>query len=330
MPLSLFSRNHRTINIIINDYSIRLVELKSKQPLSVLRWEERYIPFGIITDGKIADYETLANILEECISDWKIQKRSIRFTVPDPFVIIRKISIPADVKDDEIHGYLYLELGSSIHLPFEEPVFDIHILSNGTEKRELLIFAAQEEHVTEYTALFQEVKLSPKAADISPLALYRLYDHLNMAEQDERLLMVQFDLNEVNLCIFEGSIPFFMHHIAVDADEEQWNIHLNKLGNYELSFLGEKDELLFLFEDQYKEISKLMDFYRYSIHQGKQQVSKILLNGDHPFLPRIADEMRKRYDVPISLIDGRSIVSAAENQFPRTHYLALGLALKEV
>ena len=37
--------------------------------------------------------------------------------------------IPAEVMDDEINGYLYLELGKSLHLPFEDPVFDTAVLS---------------------------------------------------------------------------------------------------------------------------------------------------------------------------------------------------------
>ena len=45
-----------------------------------------------------------------------------------------------------------------------------------------------------------------------------------------------------------------------------------------------------------------MDFYRYSLHQGKRQVSKILLNGDHPLLPMIIKEIEERFDIPVETI----------------------------
>ncbi|KAB2338719.1 pilus assembly protein PilM [Cytobacillus depressus] len=325
MAISLFSRKNRVINIIINDYSIRLVELKQTNPLTIHRWEERYIPFGVVRDGKILDYETLETILEECIVEWKIQKRPVRFIVPDSFIIIRKANIPGDVKDDEINGYLYLELGSSIHLPFEEPVFDTYTLNEAKDKKEILIFAAQEENVFEYMNLLTSVKLVPTAADISSLSLYRLYHRLGLPGQDERLLMIQFDLNMVNLCIFENHFPLFMHHLMIEFDEDQWSIQSSRKGIQEFRFSGSQNELLFQLEDIFKEIGKFLDFYRYSINQGKQQISKILLNGDHPYLDLIEKEIVARFEIPQQIIH-----LATEDNLPRSHYLTLGLALKEV
>ncbi|WP_066292847.1 type IV pilus biogenesis protein PilM [Bacillus sp. FJAT-29937] len=325
MAFSVFSRKNRIINLVINDYSIRFVELKNTNPLSIYRWGQRFIPFGIVRDGKIIDHGTLETILEECITDWKIPKRSVRFIVPDSFVIIRKASIPADVKDDEINGYLYLELGSSIHLPFEEPVFDTYTINQEKDKKEILIFAAQEENVMECANLLSSVKLVPSAADISSLSLYRLYHQLDMQDQDERLLMIQFDLNMVNLCIFENQFPLFMHHLLIDFDDDLWSVKSSSKENQEFQFSGSQTDLLFQLEDIFKEIGKFLDFYRYSIHQGKQQISKILLNGDHPYLDLIEKEIEARFDIP-----HQTIHLATEDNLPRSHYLTLGLALKEV
>ncbi|WP_256239615.1 pilus assembly protein PilM [Bacillus sp. V3B] len=317
------------MNIVINDHSIRYLELKQANPPIAYKWGERLLPAGIISNGKINDYETLSMILEECITEWKIRKRQVRFLIPEFFVIIRKVTIPANVEDDEIKGYLYLELGSSIHLPFEEPVFDAVVLSSDKEKKEILIFAAQEENVMEYSDLFSDLKLDPIEAEISPLALYRLYDHLDQTKRNEDLLVVQFDLNTVNICIFENHIPFFMHHLPVDFDEEQWKMNLNKNGEYTLSYVGEQDELNYQLDDIYKEINRLMDFYRYSLHQGKKQVSKILLNGDHPMIGRIKKDLRGRFAVPLETISYEEKVPN-DQILPHTYYLALGLALKGV
>src|SRR4051794_24272580 len=124
MAFSLFSSKNRIVNLVLNDHSIRYLELKQTNSLTAHKWSERFLPPGIISNGKITDIDSLTNILEECIDEWKIQRRQVRFIVPDPVVIIRKVTVPADIRDDEMKGYLYLEIGSSIHLPFEEPVFD--------------------------------------------------------------------------------------------------------------------------------------------------------------------------------------------------------------
>lgn len=329
MVLSLFSRKSRIVNIIISDHSIRYLELKQVNPPLPLKWGERLLPHGLINNGKINDVDTLSMILDECIEEWKIRNRKIRFLIPESFVIIRNVHIPEEVKDDEIKSYLYLELGTSIHLPFDEPVFDAVVLSAENKKKEVLVFAAPEENVLEYTELFSSVKLSPLEAEISPLALYRLYYHLNQANKNENMLIVQFDLKSVNICIFEGEIPFFMHHLPIEFVADHWEMKVNDRGNVQINYIGEQQELGYQFEDIYKEISRLMDFYRYSLHQGKKQVSKILLNGDHPLLTRITTDMKERFDVPLETIlyDG---LTKQEEPLPQPFYLSLGLALKGV
>ena len=139
--------------------------------------------------------------------------------------------------------------------------------------------------------------------------------------------MVQFDLNTICICIFEQDIPMFMHYLPIEFDEEKWDITYSSIENKKIQFIGTERDFLFQFEDIYKEITRLMDFYQYSLHQGKKQVSKVLLNGDHPLLSRIKQEMETRLDIPLEMIAYSEKISE-ENPLPQTHFLALGLALK--
>ncbi|RSD23314.1 type IV pilus biogenesis protein PilM [Mesobacillus subterraneus] len=329
MAFSLFSSRNKIVNIVINDHSIRFMELKQKNPILPSHFGERYLPRGIIVDGKIQDFDTLSNILDECIAEWKIAKREIRFTVPDSLVMIRKVSIPADIKEDEIHGYLYLELGSTIHLPFEDPVFDTVPLGTENNKQEVLLFAAPEKYIFEFEDLFKSVKLKPIAADISPLSIYRLYHYSDMAVNNEVLLSVQFDLDGVSLCIFENHIPVFMRHIPGGLNEK-WKlsrIHADQ-SDQELVYEGESADIMFQLEEVYRDIAKLMDFYRYSMTQGQKEVTRILVNGDHPMLERVHSDMEARFGIPLAAIK----INAGPDKevLPNAFHLALGLGLKEV
>jgi type IV pilus assembly protein PilM len=330
MNLSLFSNNKRVINLIISDHSIRFIELKSANIQNVHRWGEHLLPDGIIREGKIIDRATLLLILEECLGNWKIQKRLVKFLIPDPLVIIRKIKIPKDVKEDEIKGYLYLELGTSIHLPFEEPVFDTFILSKDIDSTEILLFAAPERQVMEYANLLTELRLKPIAAEISPLAIYRLYHHLDMATSDESLMLVQFDIDRVNISMFENQAPIFMHYLPLEFNTVTWDITRVSDEVHELKFIGDPEELANIFEEYFREIRKLMDFYRYSIHHGSKSITKILLNGDHPLIEIILSELESRFDVPVQTISSRELSIGKTGKIPMAQYLALGLALKEV
>jgi type IV pilus assembly protein PilM len=330
MNFSLFSNNKRVINLIITDHSIRFLELKNSTIQSVHRWGEHFLPDGIIREGKIVDKITLSMILEECLGNWKIQKRLVKFLVPDPLVIIRKLKIPKDIKEDEITGYLYLELGTSIHLPFEEPVFDTYILSKDTESTEILLFAAPEKQVMEYASLLSDLRLKPISAEISPLAIYRLYHHLEMAENDESLMVVQFDIDRVNISMFENQAPIFMHYLPLEFNTTLWDINRTSDDQHELKFIGDPEELTNTIEEYFKEISKLMDFYRYSIHRGSKNISKILLNGDHPLIDIILSELEDRFEVPVQTITSRELIPGKTGKIPMAYYLALGLSLKEV
>ncbi|MEH6905572.1 type IV pilus biogenesis protein PilM [Neobacillus drentensis] len=327
MAFSLFTPKNRIINLVLNDHSIRLLELKQTNPPSAQRWTERFLPPGIISDGKITDIDSLANILEECIGEWKIQRRHVRFLVPDPLVIIRKVSIPAEIQDDEIQGYLYLELGSSIHLPFEEPVFDFYSLESDGKTRDLLLFVAPEQQVMEYASLLSKLKLNPIAADISPLALYRLYHQLDQTSTNEVLFSVQFDLTSVNLCIFEQNVPLVMRQFAIPFNVDIWNIKSDMTGRLIFKYIGDTEELVIQFEDIFREINKLSDFYRYTLTNEKNDITKFLLNGDHPMLKAIYDEMKERFDVPVDMI---SLEPGKSTSLPPSLLLPLGLALKGV
>jgi type IV pilus assembly protein PilM len=329
MAFSLFSSKNRIVNLVVNDHCVRFVELKQANPPAAQKWCERFLPPGVITDGKITDIDSLANILEECVDEWKIKGRQVRFLVPDPLVIIRKVSIPADILDDEIKGYLYLELGSSIHLPFEEPVFDYFPLAINGKTKDLLLFAAPEQYVMEYAELFSSLKLNPIAADISPLALYRLYHQLCQAGENEVLFTVQFDLTSVNLCIFEDTVPLVMRQFPLPFDIEKWEIKQDSAGML-FKYTGDTEELAMQFEDILNEINKLVDFYRYTLSNEKKDVSKFLLNGDHPMLTAIFDEMNERFDIPVERIEQEIDENGKTGSVPANLLLSLGLALKEV
>jgi len=322
MAFEFFSSN-QIANIIIKDHVIRYIGVKQSSPVVVQKYRERYLPAGLIDEGKIIEYDALKLILEDCVSTWGIKRKQVRFIIPDSFVVIRKTTIPREVKDDEIVGYLYSELGSTIHLPFDEPVLDIRKLSETEDKKEVLMFAAPEEIAMEYSSLLEDVSLRPIVADISPLCLYRLFDYCDKTNEENHSLLIQFDLQTVNLCIFHQHVPIFMRHLIIDTTTEDWDISYNRSGSYaEISWVSTEKSLETVLGEIYKEIEHVLNFYHFSILQGKQQVTDILFCGDHPYLEDISEKVIQRYDVPVSFIININL--------PPNYYLPLGLALKEV
>ncbi|WP_370223404.1 type IV pilus biogenesis protein PilM [Cytobacillus sp.] len=320
----------KPVNIIIKDHVIRYAELKSQRDLEMAKWNERFLPPGIIKDGKILDYDTLALILEECVNEWKIKNRQVFFTVPDPFIVLRKLTLPGDVQLDEIKGYLYMELGTSIHLPFEEPVFDYHVLGiNQQNSTEILLFAAPEEIVMEYTGLFEDAKLRPAAADVSSLALYRLYCSHFEDKTGEDIMLIQFDLNSAVCSIFESDIPVFMRNIAIEIDLSKWGTVKMPSGEKKIEYIGKEEEVLNPLLDIYNDIEKVMNFYRYSLNQGQRQIDRIIVSGDHPWLENIHKDIKNRMEVPVASFEDCLITGQNELLKQSSFHVNIGLGLKE-
>jgi type IV pilus assembly protein PilM len=308
---SFFKPRHKVANMVIKDHAIRYAEVKPHDPFFVHKWGERELPKGLIHDGKINDRETLELILEECVSEWKLKRRRVRFIVPDPVVVIRQISLPNDLEEDEIRGYLFMELGTTIHLPFEDPVFDYFIFEKTKEKLSILLFAAPEQIVMSYAQLLEDVKLRPIAADVSALCIYRLFYAAEQIRKEDHLLIVQMDESAVNVSAFYNHTPVFMRQLLFESlDEKTGTNHI--------------EDMLRPLEDVYKEIERVMNFYRFSIHQGNEQITRILLTGDHPYLLPIHKAMQERFDVPVERLS-ESLATVIDHRY----HLAWGLGLKE-
>ncbi|WP_458412345.1 type IV pilus biogenesis protein PilM [Schinkia sp. CFF1] len=325
MALRLLGKK-RVANLVIKDHVIRYVEIRSSSPLSIRMQGERELPPGIIHEGNIIDKDSFIMILEECVEEWKIKGQDVRFIVPDSFIVIRTVEVPNDLNDDEIKGYLYLELGTSIHLPFEDPVFDLFVLGTTDNKKNILLFAAPEQIVLDYVEVLEEVKLKPVVADISPLSIYRLYANLDLAHPKDHLMVVYFDMTMVNISLFHDHKPVFMRHLMIDLNYSLWKKNYN--GKFE--WKGNQDDLNGQIEDTFMEIDRIMNFYRFSMQQGNQEINRILLAGDHPYFEDIKKKLAELYDMPIDTIHGATLIDSNGEQLERKFHLALGLALKEV
>ena len=314
--LSFLSSSQKTANIVFTDNSIRFLELKHTSPLLIGAYGERSLPEGLIKGGKILDEQTLSFILEECVEEWGIKGRTVRFVVPDPFVVLRKVTIPMDLKEDEIEGYLFLEIGTSIHLPFEDPVFDYAVLKGSETDREVLLIASHQEVVDSYLEVLEEAKLKPIVADISPLALYRLSVEQGIVSTQEHTMFLHFDERLLTVSIFREHKPIFTRPIVLEEENK------NVLMEDHLSWRN--------VEDAFSEIEKVMNFYQYSLHKGDYSVQRALISGDHPNLREIEMYIKDRLSIPVSFQTLEGIQTIDDERISSKFAIALGLALKEV
>ncbi|WP_165389339.1 type IV pilus biogenesis protein PilM [Fictibacillus sp. BK138] len=320
--LSLF--NKKRINLIIQDHVIRYIDMKQPEQLDVKSSGERYLPEGLIQDGVITDRETLLNILEECVEDWGIKGREVQFLIPDSKLVIRKHQVPNNLNNEEIKGYLYMELGSTIHLPFEDPVFEYVLLETNEENKEILLFAASEQMVSEYSSLLSQAKLKPVVADVSCLSLYRLIFMNRLVSVEDHALCLQFEIPAIQLSIFHHHKPYFFNHLKLETDFKSWNFNQYNSGVQHIRWEGDPGYVHGLIEDKLVEIDRIINYYKFTINHGRQGITKVILSGELPELHYIQERMQQKLDIPVL------ILNLSDTQLPQQFDVVLGLGLKEV
>ena len=317
MAIRLFQRKKRIINIMLTDYAIRFVEVAPGRPVKVEQYGERLIPPGIIKKGDIIDRNQLLAIMENCVDEWKIKSRPVRFLVPDSFIAMKEEKVELDLEDDEINAYLFMKIGTSIHLPFENPVFDTAVTQIEEGKKHILLIAAPEEKVEEYVGVFEKSSLTPIAADVGPLNLYRLYYEMDLVQENAHHVLLHLKQGSLTISIFHRHQPKFMKPVSFEANEDTIDI-----------LSGEKNELD-EFMDVFSELDKVINFYENSLHKGNVRISSIFLNGDFTRADLFKQSLKDRYNL---LVYGDEVVDIKVNDggsLPAGFFSIVGLGLKE-
>ncbi|NMH69876.1 pilus assembly protein PilM [Bacillus sp. RO3] len=316
----LFNKRKSRINLVISDQWIRFIELKSVSPLRIHHYGERRIADGVISEGKIIEKETLQVLLEECVLDWDIKKREVQFLIPNTQMIVRKMAISPDIEDDEVKSHLFLEIGTSIHLPFDNPIFDVVVVGEREGKKEIILVAAPEDIVHEYQQVLEDARLKPVVADISPLAYYRYVHSLDMTHTNNHEMLLYFNQSNVTVSIFHEHQPVFFRPIGLTSDLEALDQH--SLKNRNVHSIP--------FEEAMKEIDKVISFYRYTLSREENTINKIFISGDHPSIDQIHSLFAERFEVDVSLVPPPATDVHSESELSSQFLLAIGLGLKEV
>ncbi|WP_161632349.1 type IV pilus biogenesis protein PilM [Bacillus cihuensis] len=323
--MNILNRKHR-VHLSIKDRYIRFVESGKKHNL--LAYGQKSLPDGVIVEGQIKDRETLELIVEEMVDQWKLKGKKVSFCVPDSTVIVRTIHVPNDVPDHVLNGYLYMELGHSIHLPFSDPLIEAVPLEQTAENRDVLLFASRETVLNEWTELLKGASLKPDIADLSMLSLYRMYYHLGLAKQDEHVLFVQIGLDAFVLSVFYEHKPVFSRHYPLEFHEEHYELSKSRSGSDFYAWMGVVDELTSQSQDITMEIERFLSYYRFNLTKGKHHIAKIVLSGDHPCMETFYKDIHTAIEVSVQPLLEPLFQTKKGRNIPPVYAECIGLALK--
>ncbi|WP_188207303.1 type IV pilus biogenesis protein PilM [Alkalibacillus aidingensis] len=312
------------INLEIRDYVIRYIEPKKGSSNEVERMGEHFLPSGVIVDGVIEEKEAFKKIIQTCAKKWRLKRKSIRLSMPDSLVFIRKQMIPLDVPKDEVEKFINFNLGETIHLPFEESIFETVYIRQLTDQHEVSLISTDRGVVDQYVELLDDVGLKVKVVDISPLNYYRIFYHQDLVSEEDRFLLIQYHIDRVIFSAFVDHTPIFLQEFDLDSSE----MVTNQLGPTMSKEDFNRDLVMEEFEEMNIEVERVERFYQMAMNEGEQRFSKIAIVGDHPFLDQMIDRMEEGYETPIVYLDEDQLNGPKGMSLESKFHNVYGLALK--
>ena len=323
----MFNRKKNThVSIEINDYVLRSLVMKGPD-FSQAKVYEIEIPNGVIEESVMKDEMELFEIFREYAPEWGGKKQRVRFLVPDSTVLLKAFEHPSDVEQDKLREFVEMELGHSIHLPFDEPLIDVYDPKEGDGKA--MLFAANSEEVNTYMNLFLDVHMEPEVADVRGLCILRLLQSMDMLDPNKTYILTNWLINELSVLIYSKGQVDFLRFQPIATDLKRWEADKSEEGEIDFIFTGEKDDYQMEIADQVLELEKIMNFFRFSLNKGDKVIDEIIVTGDNPNLDVIHSYLQSSLDVSVRLIDDE-VIQAHYPNFKAKHASLLGLALKEV
>lgn len=314
----------RYVALDLNEYVVRAIVMAGND-IGQSAVYEYPLDMGIYDGDILVDEMALYETMKTLIQEWGIKRYDVRFFVPDSTVMMKTFEHPSDVASTKLKGYVEMELGRTIHLPFSQPLIDVYDFKPGDG--EAVLFAAPSEEVNKIAGLLDDLHLHPITADVRSLATIRFLEKTIGLEEKKSYLITEWSISGVSISIYTGGKVEFLRYQSIDTLQEKWQ---SKDNNNEIRFIydGELEEYRTQLIDQIAEIDRILNFYRFSLYKGDRAVDEIITLGDSQEMDYIASEMKSNFVTPVRYVDD-SQVQVYHPKLKSKHIPLIGLIYRE-
>lgn len=299
--------------------SIRYLVMDTQKKILIEK-DELVFDTPIIHEGQLTNLSLLQTRLDALIKEKKWKNAKVSIVLPDDFVTIREEDIPLQLNHAEIKEYLNLHINQSIRLPFDHPKFEFHVTGKKEDVQTVLLVAYPGQQIRQFLDLLNNVSLKPEVADISSLCVYRILLHEDSKQFDsqDHVMVLQWNPADTAITVFNNGLPQFNRHTRSQRLLDNWKLY--KDGRWE--WLQSDEELMDSLTDQLNGLERFVEFYRYSVMDGKESISDIVLSGYFPDLNRLRELIAERFSVRVHSVN-------LPDAFSQADAVLYGLTLKE-
>lgn len=226
---NLFVNKAQGVGLEITSERVNLAQLtKQGQNYKLAKLCSVEIPEGIFEEGKISDSPALAELIQEMLTEYKINAKRVATAVPMREAIIRIIPIPAELDDHELREMvLNHEAGLYLPYPREEVDLDYQKLGyfedeDGIEKVQVLLVATRQEVTDSYLDTFKLAGLQVDVLEINSFALIRtIREQLRQFSSKEAAVLVDIEFDNTEIAIIVDGVPQFSRTVPIGTFQLQ-------------------------------------------------------------------------------------------------------------
>jgi type IV pilus assembly protein PilM len=308
------------IGVDISSTAVKMVELvdAGKGQPRVERYAIEPLPKEAVLDGNLASLESVADTLQRC---WKRLGTSTRFValaLPTSAVITKKITLPGNLREQDMEIQVESEANQYIPFALEEVNLDFQVIGpapGSPDDVEVLLAASRKEKVEDRVAAAELAQLKPVVMDVEAYAIQVAYElvikQLPREGVDQIVALVDVGASAMKITIMKDNQQLYAREQAFGGSQLTDEImrvygmgpdeaeNLKRSGtppdNYEAEILHP------FIENMAQEVARALQFFFTSTPFN--EVHHILLAGGSALVPGVAEIVGQRTNVNTLLAD---------------------------
>ena len=280
---------------------------------------------GAYSQGRIEDESAFTLAFDELCRKLKVRRgMTCAIALDETEVLSRKVEIPSSIPKDEIRGYLFMEIGGTIILPFDDVSFDYEVLGDNGTKTEVMLHAVSIELTTALRTYMKKRGLVLKKIMPRSVAVANGVARLSAIDPLHATLVWHVTPFSHQLLVLEEGQTRFIRAIETDTP---YRVETRD-GVVTYSFNGTDDALSRQLDDWLNELARFLDFYRYSLRTDGRPIDQLYVSGTVPEVDRLVSAIESEGLVPVKRIDEPLAIAHAT---PLSHQMLplLGMATVE-
>ncbi|MDR5858988.1 type IV pilus assembly protein PilM [Halomonas eurihalina] len=325
------------IGVDIGVSTVKLIEFRFKgvEP-QVSGLAMAPLRMGAVIENRIHDDGAVADALSHALAAAKPLGKRACVAVPAGAAIVKTLSLPASLGEDDIESRLQLESDKHIPFPFDDITFDFQslgALDDADDQQAVLLVACRRQTVEQRVELLRRVGLTSVAVDVDTFAVERAMAVPGIrfspsGEDGEGVALVDIGTDSSTLYILQRGRVVYRHDIALGG-----RVLIEATRGRHGTEHRQDDTLAPCVDALARQVGRAMQLY-HAAGRGRE-IRRMALAGSVSLLPGLAGRLAGESGLQVAVtnplhgvrwhprVDARALAEAAPDML-----IARGLAMR--